>query len=144
MTDGREWLIDKSALARLARSPDADEWVSRVQRGLVRIATPTLLEVGYSAGSASDWVLLMEGLPVAAMPTAFGTPRIELRAVEVQGILARRGQHRAPSVPDLLIAATAELNGWTVLHLDKDFELIADITGQPVERLILREADSAS
>jgi hypothetical protein len=25
----------------------------------------------------------------------------------------------------------------TVLHLDKDFELIAEITGQPVERLAL-------
>jgi len=32
------------------------------------------------------------------------------------------GQHPAPSVPDLLIAATAELSGLTVLHLDKDFE----------------------
>jgi predicted nucleic acid-binding protein len=40
-----------------------------------------------------------------------------------------------PSIPDLLIAATAELSGRTVLHLDKDFELIADVTGQPVQRL---------
>jgi predicted nucleic acid-binding protein len=38
-------------------------------------------------------------------------------------------------VPDLLIAATAELAGLIVLHLDKDFELIADVTGQPLERL---------
>ena len=44
---------------------------------------------------------------------------------------------RAPSIPDLLIAATAELAELTVLHLDKDFELIALITGQPVERLDL-------
>ncbi|MGH3873436.1 MAG: hypothetical protein ACRDSR_18325 [Pseudonocardiaceae bacterium] len=50
--------------------------------------------------------------------------------------LADRGQHRAPSFPDLLIAATAELFGLTVLHLDKDFEMIAEITGQPVERLV--------
>jgi len=35
----------------------------------------------------------------------------------------------------LIIAAAAELAGLTVLHLDKDFEIIADITGQPVERL---------
>lgn len=137
MTEGREWLIDKSALARLARSPDAAEWMSRVQRGLVHIATPTVLEVGYSAASPGDWALLVQGLPVAAMPAAHATPRIELRAVEVQGVLARRGQHRAPSVPDLLIAATAELNGWTVLHVEKDFDLIAEVTGQPVERLAL-------
>ena len=49
--------------------------------------------------------------------------------------LAERGKHRAPSIPDLLIAAVAELAQITVLHADKDFELIAEVTGQPVERL---------
>jgi predicted nucleic acid-binding protein len=38
-------------------------------------------------------------------------------------------------VPELIVAATAELAGLTVLHVDKDFELIADITGQNLERL---------
>ncbi len=46
-----------------------------------------------------------------------------------------RGQHRAPSVAHLIIAATAELAALTVLHLDKDFNLIASITGQAVEWL---------
>jgi predicted nucleic acid-binding protein len=55
--------------------------------------------------------------------------------VEILALLADRGQHRAPSIPDLIIAATAELAGLTVLHLDKDFEVIASVTGQPVERL---------
>ena len=41
----------------------------------------------------------------------------------------------APSVPDLLVAAIAERAGLVVLHQDKDFELIAQITGQPAERL---------
>ena len=40
-----------------------------------------------------------------------------------------------PSIPGLIIAATAELAGLTVLHLDKDFEIIADVAGQPLERL---------
>jgi predicted nucleic acid-binding protein len=53
----------------------------------------------------------------------------------VQTLLADRGRHRAPSVPDLIVAATAELAGLTVLHLDKDFDLIAEVTGQPTERL---------
>ena len=48
-----------------------------------------------------------------------------------------RGHHRAPSIPDLLIAAVAEVHGFTVLYVDKDFELIAGITGQPLERLSL-------
>lgn len=69
------------------------------------------------------------------MPVEYLTPTIEDRAVEVQLALAERGHHRAASIPDLLIAATAELAQLAVLHLDKDFELIAEVTGQPVERL---------
>jgi predicted nucleic acid-binding protein len=53
-------------------------------------------------------------------------------------LLGDRGQHRARSVPDLIIAATAELAGLTVLHLDKGFDVIADVTGQSIERLAVR------
>jgi predicted nucleic acid-binding protein len=129
------WLIDKSALARLAGSPDAVEWAGRIERGLVRITTVTRLEVGYSARSAADLRAGLRQPPLSAMPVEYLTPAIEDRAVEVLTLLADRGQHRAPSIPDLIIAATAELGGLTVLHVDKDFEVIADITGQPVERL---------
>jgi hypothetical protein len=38
----------------------------------------------------------------------------------------------------LIIAATAELAGLTVLHFDKDFDVIADVTGQSLERLNVR------
>lgn len=69
------------------------------------------------------------------MPVEYQTPAIEDRALEVQMRLADRGHHRAASVPDLIVAATAELAGLTVLHVDKDFELIADVTGQKLERL---------
>lgn len=69
------------------------------------------------------------------MPVEHLTPRIEDRALELQAVLAERGHHRAPSVPDLLVAATGELADLTVLHVDKDFELIAGITGQLVQRL---------
>ncbi len=129
------WLIDKSALIRLGRSTNAAEWATRIQRGLVGISTLTRLEVGYSARSANDLASAFATAPLAVMPVEYLTPAIEDRAVEVQRLLAERGQHRAPSIPDLLIAATAELAGRTVLHLDKDFELIAEVTGQTVERL---------
>ena len=132
MTD---WLIDKSALVRLASSPDAAEWAARIGRGLVRIATVTRLEVGYSARSGADLRSGMQRPPLALMPVEYQTPAIEDRAVEVLTLLADRGQHRAPSIPDIIIAATAELTGLTVLHVDKDFEIIAGITGQPLERL---------
>src|SRR6516225_8954468 len=129
------WLIDKSALARLAVSPDAAEWAGRIERGLVRIATVTRLEVGYSARSGQDLRAGFRQPPLSSMPVEYLTPAIEDRAVEVLTLLADRSQHRAPSIPDLIIAATAELAGLTVLHLDKDFEVIAKLTGQPVERL---------
>ena len=132
------WLIDKSALARLATSPDAAEWATRIERGLVRITTVTRLEVGYSARSGQDLRTGFAQPPLASMPVEYMTPAIEDRAAEVLTLLADRGQHRAPSVPDLIIAATAELAGLTVLHLDKDFDVIAVITGQPVERLNVR------
>ena len=132
------WLIDKSALARLAASPDAAEWATRIECGLVRITTVTRLEVGYSARSGQDLRTGFAQPPLASMPVEYMTPAVEDRAVEVLTLLADRGQHRAPSVPDLIIAATAELAGLTVLHLDKDFDVIADVTGQPVERLNVR------
>ena len=69
------------------------------------------------------------------MPVEYLTPAIEDRALEVQLLLADMGKHRAPSIPDLLIAATAELAGLIVLHLDKDFDVISDLTGQPTHRL---------
>ena len=71
------------------------------------------------------------------MPIEYLTPQIEDRAVEVQVALAARGQHHAPSIPDLLVASTAELAELTVLHIDKNFDLIAELTGQPTERLAL-------
>ena len=129
------WLIDKSALVRLHSSRDAEAWVQRIERGLVHISSLTKLEVGYSARSGRDHGTLLTGPPIASMITQYLTPAIEDRALEVQGLLARRGQHRGPSIPDLLIAATAELNGLTVLHVDADFTRISSISGQKVERL---------
>jgi hypothetical protein len=73
------------------------------------------------------------------MPVEYLTTAMERRAVEVQTLLADHGKHRARRIPDLLIAATAERAGLTVLHLDKDFELIAEITRQPVERLRIEQ-----
>jgi hypothetical protein len=131
------WLIDKSALVRLAVSPDVDEWASRIARGRVRIATVTRLEVGFSARSVEDLRAGFGSAPLASMPVEYLTPLVEDRAVAVQAALAGLGRHRAPSIPDLLIAACAELAQLTVLHVDKDYELISEVTGQPVERLRL-------
>ena len=131
------WLIDKSAYVRLqlGQAANRDEWSARISRGLVRLSTITRLELGYSARSGDTGRRQFASPPLSLMPIEHLTPAIEDRAFQVQMLLADRGQHRAPSIPDMLIAATAEKAGLTVLAADKDFDLIAAITGQPVETL---------
>jgi predicted nucleic acid-binding protein len=55
------------------------------------------------------------------------------RALAVHRELARRSQHRHFRLPDLIIVATAELSGATVLHYDADYDRISEITDQPTE-----------
>lgn len=131
------WLIDKSAYMRLqlGQAVNRDEWSARISRGLVRLSTVTRLELGYSARSGEAGRQQFALPPLSLMPIEHLTPAMEDRAFQVQMLLADHGQHRAPSIPDLLIAATAEKAGLTVLAVDKDFDLIAAITGQPVETL---------
>lgn len=131
------WLIDKSAYVRLqlGQAANRDEWSARISRGLVRLSTITRLELGYSARSGDMGRRAFVLPPLSLMPIEHLTPAIEDRAFQVQMLLADRGQHRAPSIPDLLIAATAEKAALTVLAADKDFDLIAAITGQEVKTL---------
>jgi predicted nucleic acid-binding protein len=58
------------------------------------------------------------------------------RALEVQRLLAAHSGngHRRP-IPDLMIAATAELRDPEVLHVDSSYGMIAAVTGQPMRRL---------
>lgn len=53
----------------------------------------------------------------------------------MQRDLADRGQ-RGRKLPDLLIAASAARLNAMVLHYDHDFDLIASVTGQPVEWIV--------
>ena len=131
------WLIDTSALVSLSRSTEVATWTERIERGLVRISTVTRLEIGYSARSGPELRAATRLPPLASMPVEYQTPAIEDRAIEVQLRLADLGHHSAPSVADLIVAATAELAGLTVVHFDKDFEMIAEVTAQSVERLVV-------
>lgn len=133
------WLVDKSAYVhmQLGQAAQPADWNRRIQRGLVRLSTVTRLELGFSVRSGSAGREAFRLPPLSLMPIEHLTPAMEDRAWEVQMLLADRGLHRAPSIPDLLIAASAEKAGLTVLAVDKDFDLIAEITGQPVETLEL-------
>jgi len=74
-------------------------------------------------------------LEAVGVSKRFYQPRLDL-ATDVLEELARSGHHRAVSIPDLLIAVVAERHGLTVIHYDKDFELIARVTGQPAEWVV--------
>lgn len=136
----KSWLVDKSAYVRMqaGQVKAMDAWNGRIERGLLHLAAVTRLELGFSARSGEGGREAFSLPPLSLMPTEYLTPAMEQRAFEVQMLLADRGQHRAPSIPDLLIAAIAEKTGLTVLAVDKDFQLIADVTGQSVETLELR------
>ena len=126
-----------SKVASSVKAADIAEWNSRIERGLLRLSAVTRLELGFSARSGEAAREAFGLPPLSLMPIEHLTPAMEDRAFEVQMLLADRGQHPAPSIPDLLIAATAEKTGLTVLAVDKDFGLIAEITGQSVETLAL-------
>lgn len=129
----RSYLLDKSALAPQLGAEARQRIDGLRSAGRVVLCQVTVLEVLYSARNGQDW---QNGLTQLSQDAVADTgPAAWARAVQVQGLLARRGQHRAPSIPDLLVAATAEIESLIVLHNDKDFELIAAVTGQPVERI---------
>ena len=47
---------------------------------------------------------------------------------------------RAVGLPDLPVAAVAERGGVTVLHYDSDYDLIAQVTGQPTQWVVPRNS----
>lgn len=130
------WVIDKSAYVRLGLSPDFELWSERIERGLVRMSSISRLEIGYSFTSIKSAELEIHQGALGQIPIDAITPRVEERAQGIQFALLRAGTHRGVSVPDLLVAATAEIYGRTVLHVDRDFDLIAAVSGLNVERLV--------
>lgn len=125
-----KFLIDTSALARMMRpGAVAFGWDQAVAAGLVAVCPVTELEFFYSARSAAD-----RARGIEKVRAAFGWvpvhDRAFTRAWEVQDDLTARGQHRGAGPVDLVVAATAELFGLTLLHHDRDFDAIAAVTGQ--------------
>lgn len=133
------WLIDSSAYWRLQRrqAKAQDLWNRRISRGLVRLPSIIRMELGYSLRSGADSELFFHTPPESLMPVEYLTPAMEDRAHEVHMLLANRGARDAASIPDLYVAAMAEKARLTILEVDKDFALIAEVTGQPLERLEL-------
>lgn len=126
------YLADKSAIVRLKHEVVASRLTPLIMNGAVATCGIVELEVLYSARGERD---LVETRARRAIAYA-RLPMVEadfVRAEEVMTLLAKRGQHRGASLPDLLIAAVAEREDLSVLHYDSDYDLIASVTGQPTD-----------
>jgi predicted nucleic acid-binding protein len=134
-------LADSSAWiwSRRRAYPDLRRWFDeRLEAGEIATCDQVRLELLYGTRSAAEHerrrceLDALEGCPI--------TPREWRRAIELQGELARLGtDHQKAAKPaDLIIAAAAEAAGVELLHYDDDFELVQQITGQPLRRLAPR------
>lgn len=124
-----DYVADTSVFARLAKPAVAARFAPLAATGKVAICSPVAFEIGFSARNLQDYQSVADRL--TSFPLVAVTDADHRRALEVQAELAARGQHRALSLVDALVAAVAEARDLTVLHYDKDFELVAAITGQP-------------
>ena len=68
----------------------------------------------------------------------------EARALDVMVQLAHRGKHRSCGIRDLLIAAIAEEQDATIIHYDRDFDHITEVTGQSVSWVVPRGSGHTS
>ena len=127
------WLLDKSAAARGAQERISEQ-LSELA-GLLFLCPVGELEQLYSARSARDYDTLEAELRMSftIVPVP---PDVFEKALDLQRDLAHHHGmwHRTP-IPDLLIACTAMHHNLGVVHVDRDFERIAEIRPLVVRRL---------
>jgi len=129
------YLIDTSGLFRILQGQHRQVWMDQMTAGVIATCPLVELEFLYSARSRADRTEKRRMLEAVFgwVPLSDGAWE---RADEVQQALTERGQHRSAGPVDLLIAATAEQQRLILLCDDKDFEVVASVTGQPVRRVI--------
>ena len=127
------WLLDKSAAARAGDAAIREQLDGMA--GVVYLCPVGELEQLYSARSARDYDALK-----ADLHDSFDVvvPPVDIfdRALGLQRDLAHHHGmwHRTP-IPDLLIAETALHHGLGVVHVDRDYERIAEVRPLRVRRL---------
>ena len=130
------YLADTSVFARLTQPVVAAVFAPLAAGRQVAISAPVVFELGYAARSPDDYDQIIDGLH--AFPIVPTTDADHQRALATQAGLARRSQHRALSLVNALVTASAEARALTILHYDADFELVAEITGQPHHWIVPR------
>lgn len=130
------WLADTSVLTRLGNRDVRDAVAPLAEQGRVGRCVLSDLEVGYFARNANEWDALQQALTVFPVIIDVVSSDID-RAKETQRALAALGL-KGRRVPDLLIAAVALRMELAVLHYDRDFELVEQVTGQPTRWVVDR------
>lgn len=131
------YLADTSVLARL----DTRIEVRAALEPLLlesEVATCGVVDLEFLYSATSTKVYRATAIALQGMPRVEVPEECVNRALEVQGMLAARSQHRGVTLPDLLVAACAERAELTVLHYDSDYELIATVTDQPTRWVVPR------
>ncbi len=128
------YLADTSAFTRLNKPRVAVVLGPLIAEGKIALCAPVAFELGFTARSAADHEAIMTRIDAfESAPTTDGDHQ---RALDLQRLLVRRGQDRALSLVDALVAAIAETRDLTILHYDADFELVSDLTGQPSQWVV--------
>jgi predicted nucleic acid-binding protein len=128
------YLIDTSGLFRILQDKHRQAWADQLTAGVIATCPVVELEFLYSARSRADRTEKRRMLEAVFGWVAMSEGAYE-RADEVQQTLTETGRHRSAGPVDLLIAATAERERLIVLCDDRDFEVVASVTGQPVRRV---------
>ena len=125
------YLIDTSGLFRILQDKLRQAWSDHLAAGVVATCPVVELEFLHSARSLADRLEKQR-----LLHDVFGripmSERACDRAEEVQQLMTEAGTHRSAGAIDLLIAATAERAGLTMLCDDRDFVAVAQVTRQPV------------
>jgi predicted nucleic acid-binding protein len=133
------YLADTSALARLRHLPVAEVLGPLIEAGLVATCGVIEFELAWAARTSAELDALRADRD-AGYEWLATQDEDWRRALQVQADLWRSGQMRSVGLPDLLVAAVAEREHVTVLHYDADYDLVAEITGQPVRWVVPRGA----
>jgi predicted nucleic acid-binding protein len=104
-----------------------------LEHGEIAVCTPFLVEAGWLARSVEDDDGLLADL--LELPYLTLNADVEAAALAAQSDLARRGHHRSASPSDLLIAACAHTNAAGVLHYDRGYDHLVELTGLHFESL---------
>lgn len=126
-------LADTSVWARERQPAVGRLLADAIQADLLAIVLPLTLELLRSAQSSIQ--LRLEASRYDTLHQLELTPTVNSRARDVQRRLAARGYHRGPSAVDLIAAAAAESVDAELWHCDRHFELIGEVTGQPMRRV---------